>query len=238
MSAPPYDLWYWPSIQGRGEFVRLALEAAGVPYRDRAREDGAEALLVDMEKRSGIRPFAPPYVDDGELTLAHVAHVLAWLGERHGFGAGELNGDLELIMLQLTISDFVAEVHDVHHPLAGSLYYDDQKDAALKAAKHFREERMPKFFTYFEDALSAQDGPFVLGNKWSHVDTSLFQVVEGLCYMFPRRMCAVEGDYPTLVACRDAVAKLEGIAAYCASDRRIAFNTDGIFRHYPELDQP
>ncbi|MXP27255.1 glutathione S-transferase [Porphyrobacter algicida] len=236
MSKKPYHLWYWPNIQGRGEFVRLALEAAGVPYRDRAREDGVEALLADMDKRPGIRPFAPPYVDDGSLTLGQVAHILAWLGERHGFGAGDLDRDLELIMLQLTVSDVAAEVHNVHHPLAGSLYYDDQKHAAADAARHFREERIPKFLGYFEDALSANSGPFVLGAKWSHVDTSLFQLVEGLRYMFPQRMAEVEGDYPSLVACHDAVAELDGIKAYCASDRRIAFNTDGIFRHYPELE--
>ena len=236
MTGQSYDLWYWPGIQGRGEFVRLALEAAGVPYRDRAREEGVEALVADMDERSGLTPFAPPYVDDGEPTLAQVAHILAWLGERHGFGAGALDRDLQLIMLQLTVSDIVAEVHNVHHPLAGNLYYEDQKDAAAEAASHFREQRIPKFLGYFENALSADPGPFVLGAKWSHVDTSLFQLVEGLHYMFPQRMAAVSGDYPALIACHEAVAELDGIKAYCASERRIAFNTDGIFRHYPELD--
>lgn len=229
-----YELWYWPSIQGRGEFVRLALEAAGIAYRDCAREQGVEALTEDLEARSGIRPYAPPYLVDGDFTIAQTAHILAWLGERHGFGAGE--GDLQLIQLQLTVSDVVAEAHDTHHPVAGSLYYDDQKDAASRATKAFREERMPKFFAYFEDALSANEGPFTLGATWSHVDTSLFQLVEGLRYAFPQRMKTLEGHYPRLIACRDAVAELEGIAAYCASDRRIAFNQDGIFRHYPELD--
>lgn len=235
-----YDLWYWPSIQGRGEFVRLALEAAGIAYRDCARENGAEALVDDLESRSGIRPYAPPYLVHGDVAIAQTAHILSWLAERHGFGAGDLpndlSGDLELMQLQLTVSDIVVEAHDTHHPIAASLYYDDQKDAAARAAKPFREERMPKFFDYFEDALSANDGPFLLGEKWSHVDTSLFQLVEGLRYAFPQRMESLEGDYPKLIACRYAVAKLDGIAAYCASDRRIAFNEDGIFRHYPELD--
>lgn len=231
-----YQLWYWPSIAGRGEFVRLALEAAGVEYRDMAREKGAEALVADLKARKGIRPFAPPYVVDGDFAIAHVAHILAWLADRHGFGAGELDRDLELITLQLTVSDMVAEVHAVHHPVAGSLYYEDQKDAAQLAAARFRDERIPKFLGYFEDALGAGEGPFVLGAKWSHVDTSLFQLVEGLRYMFPKRMKAVERAYPRLLACRDAVARLEGVAAYRSSERCLPFNEDGIFRHYPELD--
>ena len=234
------DLWYWPSIPGRGEFVRLALEAAGVPYRDRARDEGVEALVADMKARHGIKPFAPPYivteVEGHEVTIAQVGHILTWLADAHGFGAGHLPKDLELIMLQLTISDAVAEVHAVHHPVGVSAYYEDQKDAARQAAEHFRAERIPKFLGYFEDALSAHDGPFVLGGKWSHVDTSLFQLVGGLRFMFHKRMAAVEGDYPRLIACHDAVAALPGIKAYRASDRCIAFNQDGIFRHYPELD--
>ena len=231
-----YDLWYWPGIQGRGEFVRLALEAAGVEYRDRAREEGAQALVDDLDARSGIRPYAPPYLVDGDFSIAQVAHILAWAGEKQGFGAGNLDGDLQLIMLQLTISDIVAEAHNVHHPIAGDLYYEEQKDAAVRAAENFRGQRIPKFFCYFEDALSAHDGPFVLGDKWSHVDTSLFQLVEGLRYAFPIRMKAIESDYLRLIACHDAVAALDGIKDYLASDRRIAFNEDGIFRHYPELD--
>lgn len=237
MSAGGYDLWYWPSIQGRGEFVRLALEAAGIPYRDCAREKGVDALTRDMEARDGIKPFAPPYIVGADgLAIAQTAHILTWLADRHDLGAGNLSRDLQLIMLQLTISDMVAEVHAVHHPVGSGLYYADQKDAARRAAEQFRAERMPKFFGYFEGALSHSQGPFVLGEKWSHVDTSLFQLVEGLRYMFPKRMDALRDDYPALSACHDAVAELPGIAAYLASGRRIAFNTDGIFRHYPELD--
>lgn len=233
-----YDLWYWPGIQGRGEFVRLALEAADVDYVDRARTDGIDALVEDMDRREGIRPYAPPYLDDGEVCIAQVAHILAWLADRHGLGAEDERGNLELVMLQLTITDITAEAHDTHHPIAGDLYFEDQTEAAVRAAENFREERMPKYFRYFEDALSAQDGPFVLGERWSHVDTSLFQLVEGLRYAFPIRMKAIEGDYPKLIACRDAVAELDGIKRYLASERRIAFNENGIFRHYPELDAP
>ena len=231
-----YDLWYWPGIQGRGEFVRLWLEAAGVPYRDRARDEGAEALMQDMEGRGALAPFAPPYLADGDFAIAQVAHILAWLTDRHGHGGGDLPIDLHLIQLQLTITDIVAEAHNVHHPIAGSLYYEDQKDAAEKNAEQFRKERIPKFLDYFERNLGLRGGPFMLGRSWSHVDTSLFQLIEGLSYTFPKRMAALKGDYPKLHALRDAVAGIEGVADYLDSARRLRFNEDGIFRHYPELD--
>lgn len=241
MSGADYDLWYWPSIQGRGEFVRLLMEAAGITYRDRARDDGVEALVDDMERRSKsdeFAPYAPPYLVEREsgFGIAQVAHIVTWLTDRHGLGAGDGSKDLHLIQLQLTISDMVAEVHNVHHPIAGGLYFDDQKDAAIRAAQAFRDERIPKFFDHFETALGICDGPFVAGTKWSHVDTSLFQLVAGLRYAFPNRMAAVESDYPCLIGCSNAVSTIEGIAAYLASDRRIAFNEDGIFRHYEDLD--
>ncbi len=241
MSGAGYDLWYWPSIQGRGEFVRLLMEGAGIAYRDRAREDGVGALVDDMERRSeggDSAPFAPPYLVEREsgFAIAQVAHILAWLTDRHALGTGDVAKDLHLIQLQLTISDIVAEAHNVHHAIAGSLYYEDQKDAAIRAAKAFREERIPKFCAHFENALRMGDGPFVAGTQWTHVDTSLFQLVEGLRYAFPNCMAKAEGDYPGLIACHDAVSTIDGIADYLASDRRIAFNEDGIFRHYEELD--
>jgi glutathione S-transferase len=230
-----YQLWYWPNIPGRGEFVRLALEAAEVEYEDMAREKGAEALIEDLQSRGGIRPFAPPYlVIDDDLCIGQTANILAVLADRHDFGAGELDVDLQLIQLQLDVTDIVAEVHNVHHPLAGSLYYSDQMDAAYEAAQHFRDERIPKFLDHFERALEENGGPYMLGDTWTHVDTSLFQLMEGLDYMFPNRMR--ELDYPRLELCRQAVMEIDGIEAYLASDRRLPFNEDGIFRYYPELD--
>ena len=230
-----YRLWYWPSIPGRGEFVRLALEAAEVEYEDMAREKGAEALIEDLQSRTGIRPLAPPYlVIDEDFCIGQTANILAILADRHDFGAGELETDLQLIQLQLDVTDIVAEVHNVHHPLAGSLYYNDQMDAAYEAAQHFRDERIPKFLDHFEGALEENGGPYMLGDSWTHVDTSLFQLMEGLDYMFPNRMR--ELDYPRLELCRQAVMEIDGIEAYLASDRRLPFNEDGIFRHYPELD--
>jgi glutathione S-transferase len=229
-----YQLWYWPSIPGRGEFVRLALEAAEIEYEDMAREKGAEALIADLQGRRGIRPFAPPYLVDGELCIGQTAHVLAFLADRHDFGAGELEVDLQLIQLQLDITDIVAEVHNVHHPVAAALYYQDQMDAAYEAAQHFRDQRLPKYLDHFEAALEENGGPCVLGDRWTHVDTSLFQMMEGLDYMFPNRMR--ELDYPRLELCRQAVMEIEGVEQYLASDRRLPFNEDGIFRFYPELD--
>jgi glutathione S-transferase len=229
-----YQLWYWPSIPGRGEFVRLALEAAEIEYEDMAREQGAEALIADLQGRGGIRPFAPPYLVDGELCIGQTAHILAFLADRHDFGAGELEVDLQLIQLQLDITDIVAEVHNVHHPLAAALYYQDQMDAAYEAAQHFRDQRLPKYLDHFEAALEENGGPCVLGDRWTHVDTSLFQLMEGLDYMFPNRMR--ELDYPRLELCRQAVMEIAGVEQYLASDRRLSFNEDGIFRFYPELD--
>lgn len=232
-----YRLWYWPSIQGRGEFVRLVLEAAGIPYEDCARADGGEkALVADMKKRGARRPFAPPYIEAEDGTIAQVADILLYLGDRHDLTPKDTATRYWLHQVQLTVSDVVAEVHNVHHPVAMMDYYRDQKAEAARAATGFREQRIPKFLGYFEAASGAIDGDWIAGERWSPADTSLFQLIEGLRYMFPRRMQAVEGDYPGLVALRDRVATLPGIAAYLQSDRRIPFNTDGIFRHYPELD--
>jgi glutathione S-transferase len=229
----PYKLWYWAEIQGRGEFVRLAMEAAGIPYVDVARDKGSAALIADMKAREDRPPFAPPYLDTGSQVIAQVANILLWLGDRHGLAPDDAATCYWLHEVQLTITDFVAEVHQVHHPVGVALYYEDQKAEAARFAEEFREKRMPKFLGWFERSVA---GEWLAGTRWSYGDTSIFQLIEGLRYMFPRRMAAIEGDYPKLIAIRDRVAGLPGIVAYLASDRRIAFNTDGIFRHYPELD--
>jgi len=231
-----YKLWYWPDIQGRGEFVRLVLEAAGLEYEDCARRHGAEALLDDMDERFGGRaPFAPPYLVDG-VVVAQVANIIQYLGERHDLTPSGIADRAWLHQLQLTIADMVAEVHNVHHPVGTGDYYEDQKPEAARAAKQFRDERMPKYLRYFEAATLANPGEWVIDHRWTGVDTSLFQLVEGLRYMFPQRMAALEPELPTLVRLHGQVAQLPGIRAYLKSDRRLPFNEDGIFRHYPELD--
>ncbi|MFD1787835.1 glutathione S-transferase [Sphingomonas floccifaciens] len=230
-----YNLWYWPSIQGRGEFVRLALEAAGIDYRDCARELGAEALMADMAKHAPRAPFAPPYLEIDGHVIAQVANILAFLGTQHDLAPTNLADRYWIQQLQLTVADVVAEVHNVHHPVEMMAYYDEQKPEAARAAAQFRSERLPKFLTYLEDAVAA-GGDWTIDGRWTYVDTSLFQLVEGLRYMFPRRMAAIAGQYPNLIRIRDQVADLPGIRAYLKSDRRLPFNEDGIFRHYPELD--
>ena len=231
-----YTLWYWPSLQGRGEFVRLALEGAEIPYEDRARQVGEDGLMADLNDRTGRTPFAPPYLELDGLVIAQVANILMYLGERHSIAPSNMADRLWLNQLQLTIADLVAEVHNVHHPVAMMDYYDDQKPEAARAAKQFREDRMPKFLGHFEDAAQANPGDWLIDHTWSYADTSLFQIIEGLRYMFPQRMAALESRYPALLRLRDAVADLPGIRAYLKSDRRLPFTTEGIFRHYPELD--
>ena len=233
------DFWYWPMIPGRGEFVRLFMEAAEIDYIDRATEEGVEALLADLARRGeeGIAPFAPPYIVDGEVVIGQTAHILAYLTDRDGLGSGELAMDLQLIQLQLDITDFVAEVHSVHHPIANSRYYNEQMDAAFERAAEFRQNRLPKFYTHFERALGANGGPFVLGEQWSHVDTSLWQVMEGIDHAFPALARRIDADYPRLAALQGAVPEIGGLADYLASGRRPEFNENGLFRHYPELDE-
>lgn len=232
-----YQLWYWPDIPGRGEFVRLFLEGAELEYEDMAREQDADALVEDLHARTGMRPFAPPYLVDGEVLIGQTALILLYLSDKDGLGSGDLATDLQLMQLQMDISDLVEEVHSTHHPVAPGLYYADQMDAAFEKAHDFRENRLPKYLIHFDNALAGNGGPFMLGQQWTHVDTSLFQLMEGLDYAFPNTMKTLQGTFPHLEGLQGAVPEIEGVAAYLASERRIDFSEDGIFRHYEELDQ-
>jgi glutathione S-transferase len=235
----PYELYYWPTIQGRGEFVRLALEEAGAAYIDVARgKNGMRAMLALLDA-SGHPSFAPPFLKAGELTIGQVANILLFLGARHGLAPRSEAGRLWTHQLQLTIADVVTEVHDTHHPVASELYYEDQKKEAKRRASDFIAHRIPKFFDYFERVLHepARRGGFLSGTRLSYVDLSMFQLVEGLRYAFPKAMARIEPAYPGLVGLHDRVALRPNIAAYLASERRIPFSEEGIFRHYPELDR-
>jgi glutathione S-transferase len=229
-------LWYWPEIQGRGEFVRLALEAAGIDYEDCARTQGTDALIDDLDRRTGRAPFAPPYLEIDGLVIAQVANILLYLGDRRDLAPSALLDRYWVHQLQLTIADMVTEAHNVHHPVAVMDYYDDQKAEALRAARQFRDERMPKYLDHFEQAAECNDGPWMIDHRWTYVDTSIFQLIEGLRYMFPQRMATLGPRYSALARIHDLVAKLPGVRAYVVSGRRIAFNEQGIFRHYAELD--
>ena len=232
-----YELYYWPNIQGRGEYIRLALEEAGAGYTDVARHgNGTSEMMRLMGGGKGTPPFAPPFLKVGKLVIGHTANILLYLGARHGLAPKAEAGQLMVHQLQLTITDFVLEVHDTHHPLGPSLYYEDQKAPAKKRTEEFWKERVPKYLGYFEELLAANGGAYVTGRRLTYVDLSLFQIVEGLRYAFPRRMKAYEKEIPGLVGLRDRVAARPNIKAYLASDRRIAFNEEGIFRRYKALD--
>jgi len=237
----PYELYYWPSIQGRGEYVRLALEAAGADYVDVARGSpkdghGVPALMRLLEDATTSRPpFAPPFLKAGDLLIAQTANILLHLGPRIGLAPEDEAGRLWAHQLQLTIADFVDEVHDTHHPIASGLYYEDQKPEAKARTSDFLKARAPKYLGYFEQVLE-RSAEWAVGDQLSYVDTSLFQVVEGMRYAFPRATGRLEKTLPRLVALHDRVAAQPKVRAYLASDRRIPFNEQGIFRRYPELD--
>ena len=232
-----YELWYWPDIPGRGEFPRLAMEAGNIPYRDMAREtgeDGYKALSANMAIPRDDPPFAPPYLIVDGMVIAQAPNILLFLGEEHGLAPLDQAGKLWINQCQLTIADMVAEAHDTHHPVSISSVYEDQTAEAVRKAADFRASRIPKFLTWFERAL-AHRGAWLAGEAWSYADLSLFHLVEGLNFAFPRRMANVSRDVPKVMALRDAVAALPELQEYLHSDRRLPFS-DGIFRRYPELD--
>jgi glutathione S-transferase len=233
-----YELYYWPGLQGRGEFVRLALEDAGADYVEVARQPrGMAAMSRYLESRSVKQPpFAPPFLKAGKLVIAQTANILFFLGPRLKLAPKQDAGRLWAHQLQLTIADWVAEVHDCHHPIAGSLYYEEQKREAKRRAANFTAERLPKFLNYFEQVLARNGSRVLVGSAVSYVDLSLFQTIEGLRYAFPRAMTKQERKLRRVIALRDRVAARPRLAAYLASKRRLPFNQEGIFRHYPELD--
>jgi glutathione S-transferase len=243
--ASLYELWYWPTIQGRGEFVRLSLEYAGLSYVDMARrsdeEGGGEEALVRSLKRTDTTyvPFAPPYLVSNDFVIGQTANILLFLGSRHGLAPEDEAGWHWVHQLQLTIADFVVEAHDTHHPLGVGQYYEDQKQAAQRRSEEFRASRVDKYLGYFEGVLKRnKDGDGVYGSELTYADLSLFQVVEGMHYAFPRLMQQKRAKYPKLQRIREIVAASPRVAAYLKSERRISFNEEGIFRHYDELDAP
>jgi glutathione S-transferase len=235
-----YELYYWPTIQGRGEFVRLALEEAGADYVDVARRPGRRGVPAMMKLIDGTRverpPFAPPFLKAGKLIIGQTANILFYLGGRLGLAPRDEAGALWAHQLQLTIADLVTHIHDTHHPISGWLFYEQQRPAAKLRTRDFWRYRVPKFLRYFERVIAKSRGPYVLGRRLSYVDLSLFQIVEGLRYAFPKRMKRFEKKVPRVIALRDRVAKRPRVAAYLASKRRIAFSQWGIYRYFKELD--
>jgi len=239
-----YELYYWPHIPGRGEFIRLALEQGGADYVDVGRlpeseGGGRPAVQKILEKAAdGRTPFAPPILKAGKLVLFQTANILHYLGPRLALAPKAEAGRLWLHELQLVLADWVVEAHDVHHPVGKSLYYEDQKPESLRRAENFRKLRLPKFLGYFERLLKDNPGGdrWLAGKSVTYVDLSMFQVVSGLHYAFPRLMARLMPDHPKLAALHQRVAQLPRIAAYLASPRRMPFNQHDLFRNYPELD--
>ncbi|HUK40230.1 MAG TPA: glutathione S-transferase [Candidatus Acidoferrales bacterium] len=236
-----YELYYWPGIQGRGEFVRLALEDAGADYVDVARNEktGMAAMTRLLENRAVKHaPFAPPFLKAGNLIIAQTANILLYLGPRLGLAPKSDAGRLWAHQLQLTVADWVAELHDTHHPISGALYYEEQKREAKRRAADFRRERLPKFLGYFNDVLknNPKGSKYVLGKAVSYVDLSLFQMIEGLRYAFPRTMRELEPTHRQMTELHRRISDRPRLSAYLSSPRRLPFNQEGIFRRYPELD--
>jgi glutathione S-transferase len=235
-----YELYYWDGIQGRGEFIRLALEEAGADYVDVARGSGGEGAMLRLLDGAEVEhpPFAPPFLRAGELLIAQTANILFYLGPHLDLVPADEAGRLWAHQLQLTVADLVDEAHDTHHPIASSLYYEDQRPEAKRRASDFLKTRVPKYLGYFEKVLARNKAgdAHLVGENLTYPDLSLFQVVAGLRYAFPKATARLEPNYPRVVALHDRVAARPRIAAYLASDRRLAFNEHGIFRHYPELD--
>jgi glutathione S-transferase len=238
-----YQLYYWPTIQGRGEFVRLVLEEAGARYRDVARETGkgagVAALIRFLNGRNIERPpFAPPFLKAGKLVIGQTANILQFLGARHSLAPKNEGGRLWTHELQLTMADLLVEIHDTHHPVAADLYYEDQKKEARRRSADFLKHRLPKFLGYFEQVLAASSRGenYLAGMRLTYADLSMFQIVAGLNYAFPRAMARAARKYRRVFALHGRVQERPRIAAYLASPRRIPFNDEGIFRHYAELD--
>lgn len=237
-----YSLYYWPSLPGRGEFVRLVLEQAGAPYDDVARRGaapsaGVAAMMAVLQAPGpGLRPLAPPVLVHGSVRLAQMPNICAYLGARHGLAPADEVGRFEAMQLQLTIADLVSEAHDTHHPLGKSLYYEEQRAEAIRAARSFVDLRLPKFLRYFEAVLQGNGGACMVGGGLSYVDLAMNQVMRGLEYAFPRAVAHYAREVPGLVALRERVDALPNVAAYRASPRCLPFGETGIFRRYAELD--
>jgi glutathione S-transferase len=234
-----YEFYYWPHVQGRGEFVRLTLEETGARYVDMARIKGPEVLRRKFETRFATPPFAPPFLKDGKRLIGQTTNILLYLGERHGLVPKSNSGRFWTNQIQLTIADFSLEAHDTHHPLGPRLRFEEQTAEAMKRAAWFREERLERFLGWFEMILSQNpSGPIhLVGARLTYADISLFQTVTGLRYAFPTAMRRAERKYPRVIALHDLVAARPRISAYLASERRIDFHERaGLFRHHAELD--
>ncbi|KEY69018.1 hypothetical protein S7711_03320 [Stachybotrys chartarum IBT 7711] len=246
---PSYELIYWPSAPGRGEPVRLLFEEAGVPYADTAKDAGRavetiQGLMAAEHLGDDSNPpvFAPPLLRHGDLLINQLPNILLYLAPKLGLApaAGPAVYHLNAIVLTL-LDGFVNELHETHHPIATSQYYDDQKPEAKKRSKSYREERLPRFLGYAQrllDAKTSGDGPWLYGGSLTYADLVLFQGIHGTKYAFPKTVEKLQksGKYDGVFALFDAVQERPNIKAYMASDRRVDYS-QGIWRYYPELEE-
>lgn len=234
-----YDLYYWPGIPGRGEYIRLALEAASASYTDHANEGKSPETVLKLidpgyvAQDGNLPPFAPPILKHGDLLLFQTPNILYFLGPRLGLAPDDEPGRLLVNQLHLTLADLANEVHDVHHPISVGLYYEDQKTEALRRSKDLCDNRISKFLGYFERVLNGKQ--WLVRDRMSYADLSLFQNIEGLYFAFPRLMKKLKDRYPQVIALHAKVLETPSLKAYLS--KRLAFS-DGLFRHYDELDAP
>lgn len=253
---PTFELLYHPSVPGRGEFIRLALEAASIPYNDVANNDkkGYSIVQAACSPKStgdtdGNPPaFAPPALrvpgagkDGKTLLIYQTPNILIYLGPHLGLAPEDEVERLWVNQNMLTALDLNNETHDTHHPIAVMQYYEDQKEEALKKSKNFRENRIPKYFSFFERVLKGNEetgkGKYLVSDMLTYADTTLWQVMDGLHFAFPKELEARSNDYPLLFGTfYPSIKEEKHLKEYLASDRRLPYSM-GVFRHYPELDR-
>jgi glutathione S-transferase len=237
-----YTLYYWPGIQGRGEFVRLALEESGANYADTAllkeKDGGGVKAMMAFMQGPGVRrvPFAPPFLKSGRLLIGQTANILRYLGPRHGLAPRDESGQMWVHQLQLTLADLITEIHNTHHPVAASLYFEDQKAEARRSAAEVKANRLPKYLDYFDRIIERNgSGPWMVGRRICYADLTLAQVLVGMAYAFPDTTSKLLRKRPRLERLRETAFARPRIRRYLASGRRLAFNNDDLFRSYPEL---
>ncbi|KAL8377496.1 hypothetical protein RB595_008259 [Gaeumannomyces hyphopodioides] len=246
MSSNDFHLIYWPGFPGRGEFVRIALEEAGIAYKDTAHQvDGMSVMQAQLAGDDKNPPvFAVPALRHGDVLISQTPNILQYLGEVAGLAPTAAAGGAgrhHVHALALTALDgFGDEVHGTHHPVDVAAYYDDQRAEALRYARVYVGGRLPKFLAYFEGVLAAPTsgaGPWLYGGRLTYADLALYHGLDGVHFAFPKAVAKAKesGKYGRVFALYDAVKERPNIKAYLASERRQKYS-DGLFRYYPELD--
>ncbi|OAQ97745.1 hypothetical protein LLEC1_00415 [Akanthomyces lecanii] len=242
MSTPPYELIYAPFAPGRGEHIRLLLEEAGVTYTDTTSLGWDAALAANQELlkgRDGNPPyFAPPLFRHGDLIISQTSNILMYLGSKLGLAGSTAEDAFRVNALACTALDGLSdEVHATHHPISGTLYYEDQKDESTRASKVWINVRLPKFLAYWESVLASKGGPWLMGETFTYADIVLSQCIDGVKYAFPKAMAHLDekSEYRRVFGHWEQVRARPRIAKYLASDKRQKYD-NGIYRYCPDGD--